>query len=127
MDPDGGGPADTGTSTVTDLVTTTEIKAAILEPKCAFAGCHGATMTQGMLDLSGDASSIEARIIDARSPTAICNGRTLVVAGNPDRSLMFVKLSMTATLCGTRMPQGPELSVAEKDMMRQWIIDLGVP
>jgi len=128
-DLDGGsGSCDSGTSTsMPMLVTTAQIQASIITPKCAFPGCHGAMATQGMLDMSGAPGDVETRIVDVRSMTALCRNRTMVKPGDPDNSLMYLKLTTSATLCGDRMPQGGELTPAEKTMMRQWIIDLGVP
>ena len=109
-------------------VTTSQVQASIIAPKCsAFAGCHGSQATQASLDMSVSAEALEARLIDVRSTTALCRGRTFVKRGDPDQSLLFVKLTTTATLCGDRMPQGSELSAPEKAMMRQWLVDLGAP
>src|SRR5579859_1375966 len=51
-----------------------------------------------------------------------CRGRRLVVRGDPEGSLLYLKVSMDPPLCGSRMPAlGATLAGEEIDLIRAWI------
>jgi uncharacterized membrane protein len=51
--------------------------------------------------------------------TGSCSGRNYVVKGNPDSSLIYLKI--TNPPCGSKMPQGGSLSQSEIDTIKNWI------
>jgi uncharacterized membrane protein len=52
--------------------------------------------------------------------TGSCSGRNYVVKGNPDSSLIYLKI--TNPPCGSKMPQGGSLSQGEIDTIKNWIL-----
>jgi hypothetical protein len=51
-----------------------------------------------------------------------CGGKTYVVAGQPDASLVYDKLANETPSCGVRMPaSGTVLTAAEIATVRGWI------
>ncbi len=117
----------TPTQTV-DLYTTAEIQAEMFTQANKCASCHGpgAGPAFGSLDLSGAPAVLEDRLIEVRSTSMMCRGSMLVVPGDPNRSLMYVKMISTPT-CGASMPLAQPVNMADAEKVRQWIIDLGVP
>jgi hypothetical protein len=101
------------------VVTLTMLKTQIFTPNCAVSGCHsGANPQQGM-NLS--ASQIYTNIVNVSSAEVPSLMR--VLPGNPDNSYLIHKIEGAASV-GARMPLGqPSLTVAEIDMIRQWILD----
>lgn len=123
---------ETCTTTTTtmppDLYTTAEVQQEIFTQVSKCAACHGpgAGPAFGSLDLSGMPSMLEDRLVEVVSASALCAGSKLVVPGQPDRSLMYVKMTATPT-CGASMPLAQPVNNADAAKVRQWIIDLGVP
>jgi hypothetical protein len=110
------------TSTQPTVVTTAQIQTQVFSGKCV--SCHGGTAPLGELDLTGMPLVLEGRIVETLSDTALCRGSRFVVPGQPDRSLMYVKMTDTPT-CGGSMPLGVSVNAADAALVRQWIIDLG--
>ena len=94
---------------------------AIFNANC-LTGCHDAT-ARGGLNLS-DAATSEAQLVDI---DARCNtNEKRVVAGDPDNSVLYQKLSQANPDCGGPMPQGaPMLSVADQNTIADWITSIG--
>ena len=118
---DSGG-TDTGTP-----ATFTEIHTALFPQataaKCDF--CHGQPASQvsnGLLNMgSDDRDAAYAAIVGVTSTSRDCAGQDLVVPGDPDNSVFYVKL-LANPGCGERMPLGGGDLPAEQIMMvRSWI------
>lgn len=87
--------------------------------------CHDRPANQksnGNLPMGHSRDVAYAAIVGKISMSTTCGGgRSLVVPGNPDASLFYVKLGATPT-CGDRMPQGADpLTDPQLAMVRSWI------
>ncbi|MCB9683248.1 MAG: hypothetical protein H6733_17415 [Alphaproteobacteria bacterium] len=91
--------------------------AAAIQTSCL--SCHSAASHLGGLDLETDA---HAALVGVTSATDA--GWTLVTAGAPDTSLLWVKLAgdVPAGLGGS-MPPGRALSSGTVDLVRAWIVE----
>lgn len=114
----------TSTVPVPMVVTTAQLQAQLLVPKCV--SCHSASSPLGDLDLTGAPAVLEGRLVEAQSGTAICNDANFVVPGRPELSLMYIKMTATPT-CGAPMPFGSPVNAADAALMYKWIVDLGTP
>lgn len=91
---------------------------ALVMAKCATAGCHDGQANLGGLDLS---TGWETRVAGQASD---CGGEaTVVVPGDPDASLMYLKVT-DAPPCDSRMPLGPALSADEMKCLYDYIAAL---
>lgn len=82
--------------------------------------CHGAS---GALDLSVATTAYTA-LVGRPTAGATCagGGRVRVVAGDPARSELYLKIAGTPS-CGVAMPRGgPALPAADVDTVRRWIV-----
>jgi hypothetical protein len=107
----------------------------ILAPRCASAtGCHGAEPRGVDLDLSSEAMArlslvgVPASMRADLGASCGASGLTRVVPGDPDASLLVLKLGgepdNPSAGCGDRMPSGASgLSPAAIAAIRQWITD----
>ncbi|AKU94871.1 hypothetical protein AKJ09_01535 [Labilithrix luteola] len=90
--------------------------------QCNF--CHSLPPNEksnGNLSMGEDKASAYAALVGKPSASHSCSGGTLVVAGQPDASLFFQKLSASPA-CGGRMPLGGDpLTPEQLDMIRSWI------
>lgn len=87
---------------------------------CKIDFCHGGG--RAGLDMSSREAAYRTLVDMPSSPTAACGmlGKKRVVAGEPEESLLFLKLDINAP-CGQQMPPGgvlPESSVQE---IHDWI------
>ena len=86
--------------------------------------CHGLpanVITNGNLFMGTDKAAAYAGLVGKASTSLHCKGRSIVVPGDPDTSLFFLKLSPNAP-CGSRMPLGGDLlSDDAREMVRSWI------
>ena len=109
--------------------TLSELQEDILTPSCALEGCHSAFLPARDLDLS-EGVSYEA-LVDAPSQEP---GYTLVVPGDPERSLLYQVLlddiygdgEESAASLGQMPPQvgnSAGLSQQHKAAVRSWIAD----
>ena len=91
-------------------------------PRCTF--CHGLPAndrSNGNLGVGADKATAYAAIVGKTSTSSACGSRAIVVPGNPDQSLFYLKLSENP-VCGSRMPLGGDLLTdAEREMVRSWI------
>src|SRR5262249_25953466 len=68
---------------------------------CATMGCHSTDSMTANLDL--ESPGIVARLSGKPATTVPCFDQTLLVAGDPSRSLVYRKLT-DPPVCGQRMP-----------------------
>ena len=87
----------------------------IFAKSCATSQCHDSKNPAGGLDLQSP--GVEGRLLALAS--AGCSEATVRVApGDPDHSLLYLKVSSDTPACGgLRMPQGGKLSDAEIDQI----------
>lgn len=92
---------------------------------CASARCHSAGEAAGELLLSeGPSRALEALVeVPARGVQCAPTGMPLIVPGDPDASLLWLKVSRaSASVCGNRMPSsGSLLSEQQRCALREWI------
>jgi hypothetical protein len=89
----------------------------VLVTSCIGTSCHNAKDMALGLDL--ETSGIGSRLKD--KVTIACDGKTLVVPGDPDASALYGKLTDTPP-CGSRMPLGqPALYPEDLEIIRVWI------
>lgn len=108
----------------------------ILIPSCARSRCHDSSEPAADLTLSGPidgATGREARLAvmstvlssltTGQAMDTQCRGRALLVAGDPLRSLLYQKVSLSSQdVCGSRMPlAGNPLSDQRLCAIREWI------
>jgi hypothetical protein len=97
---------------------------AITPAKCNF--CHSQPSSQisnGKLHTGteGDVAAAYAALVGQTSTSKDCAGKSLVVPGKPEESLLYTKLTATPP-CGARMPfGGGALPEAQLEMVRSWI------
>jgi hypothetical protein len=86
---------------------------------CAVSGCHGGAGAQYGLQLDpGFSAGNLINVPSGQDPNLI-----RVVPGDPDASFLIQKLDGTQTV-GARMPDnGPYLTTAKINVIRQWIQD----
>lgn len=95
-----------------------DVPSAVLAPKCATAGCHGATAPAGALDLAS--LNLASRLAGKTAS----NGALLVDPASPDTSVLLAKTS-AAPPFGARMPiGGAPLDDATRACVRAWIASL---
>jgi hypothetical protein len=86
--------------------------------------CHALPandVSNGNLMMGADKASAYAALVGKTSMSSRCMSRPLVVAGQPEMSLMLLKLSENPP-CGSRMPLGGSvLSSEQLDKIRGWI------
>jgi mono/diheme cytochrome c family protein len=73
-----------------------------------------------------DGAGTYAALVDAPAASSACAGRTYVMKGSPELSLLYDKLANPTPACGARMPLGGELAPAQLETVREWIA-LGAP
>jgi hypothetical protein len=103
--------------------------AAILMSNCTTAMCHDGAAGSTKTDLRNN-SGLRGRIVSVTDsklgPT--CNGKTIIVPGQPTMSLLYQKVSGTGipSGCGDKMPdecpsKRPCLTTAQVETIRDWI------
>ncbi|MCF8257230.1 MAG: T9SS type A sorting domain-containing protein [Flavobacteriales bacterium] len=103
----------------------------VLQTNCT-VGCHSGASPSAQLDLSGDAASVYAALINVSplNPAAGAAGWKLVDPGYPERSFLFAKVAhdidpmdhLTLAM-GNPMPSGqPALPYRDIELIRQWIL-----
>ncbi len=80
--------------------------------------CHTA-IDSGGLDLQS-ADVAFGELVGQKSQTEDCEGRDLVVPGNPEESLLYQKVA-EVNLCGPAMPMTEPLTAEEIALIRDWI------
>lgn len=87
---------------------------------CAGAGCHDSTSRQGDLDLSEGSAYDSLHEAPCSDPAAAADGILRVTPGDPDRSLLYLKLVEPVGYGGVMPPWGAP-DAATVDLVRQWI------
>jgi hypothetical protein len=90
--------------------------------RCNF--CHSmraSDTSNGKLSMGSDKAAAYAALVGKTSTSSMCMGKPLVVAKQPDMSLLVQKVLETPP-CGSRMPVGGmQLSDTQVAMIRSWI------
>ncbi|CAN93087.1 hypothetical protein predicted by Glimmer/Critica [Sorangium cellulosum So ce56] len=92
---------------------------ALVMARCATSGCHDAESKQSGLSLAAGWETAVA----AQNASAPCGGGPLLVPGDPDASLIYVKVTDDPT-CNNRMPLGPMLNADEMKCLYDYIAAL---
>jgi hypothetical protein len=90
----------------------------LLQEHCGPCGCHSGTAPAGQLDLKS--SGIATRLADMKAHTSACSGRMLIDTKDPDKSIIYGKLTDPPT-CGLRMPVGMPLSDDQIECVRAFV------
>ncbi len=100
--------------------TFTAVYGEILSPVCAGPFCHGAGNDFLLMSSKGVAYSATVGAI-ARGPACADSGLTIIQPGDPDASLLYLKV--TDPPCGNKMPAAyePFLDARQTEQVRQWI------
>ena len=115
----GDGAKDSGDTGSPSGPSFTRIKAEILTPSCALAGCHaaGGAVNNGMELVEGNE---HPALVDAES--LFKTGAILVIPNDSDGSYVVQKLEDQDDIVGFFMPYGPFPLEAEYiQLMRDWI------
>jgi len=92
------------------------------ESRCNF--CHSMPASQvsnGMFHTGKDRAETYAALLGSTSASMACAGRDVVVPGEPDQSLLVLKVSGPPP-CGNRMPLGGKaLSSAQIQLIKSWV------
>lgn len=94
---------------------------AIFQSSCAASVCHDQSQPAAGLDLSG--ADPAGQLVGV--PSALCPDETRVVAGDPEASYLWAKLTESMPACGEPMPVGTSLSAEEITCIQEWIVGLG--
>lgn len=91
---------------------------------CMFAACHGGppdpAVNGGLQIKAGDKAGAYKNLVDAKSPGAVCSGKTYVIPGDSAGSLLVQKLA-DAPPCGAKMPIGSPLTAAQVAQIAKWV------
>jgi hypothetical protein len=96
----------------------------IFNKSCAFSSCHGATGHRGNMILT-EGQAYE-QIVNVKC--SIDEGKTVqryrIAPGDPNNSMMYIKLTHPGPDEGDKMPQGTEtgLDPSKIDLLRRWIL-----
>jgi hypothetical protein len=94
--------------------------AEVFTPSCAFVFCHGGT--DDFLSMATQSVAYEAMVgAISHGPECGSTGLTIVQPGDPDASLLYLKV--TSPPCGNKMPAmyGLVLDDRELAQIKQWI------
>ncbi len=91
----------------------------IFQKTCGLAGCHAAGSPQ--VDLAS--AGVAARLVDRKSTSATCGGRTYIDTSG-GASLLLGKLGSSPP-CGVQMPFGGVLSATDTKCLSDWVQALG--
>jgi hypothetical protein len=117
----------------------TEVYKKIIQPTCSSAFCHysGVGIRYSALDLSSQTVAYW-NLVDQPCMGASCYMMgTRVVAGHPENSIMYLKVSQATPPCGSRMPadtatlqatgsamfSGTALTADQQQLIYNWIKD----
>ena len=92
----------------------------IFQANCTQSICHDASQPAGELDLSS--ADPAGQMLNVGS--SLCTDQVRLVAGDPNRSLLWLKLTGQAPDCGDPMPIGGTLSATDLGCIEQWITNL---
>lgn len=88
---------------------------------CKLANCHGKGVAG--VDMSSMQAAYNSLVNQPSDPSRPCadQGYERVVPGEPEASLMYLKLNIRPP-CGQQMPPGGQLSERARDRVRDWIL-----
>ena len=92
------------------------IQEKIFTPSCAFSSCHDAVSPENELDLTKD--NAYTSLMQGASPDTYV---ARVVAGEPDKSLLYLSLVGQTPEDIRAMPLGGVLDQSEIDAIKAWI------
>lgn len=92
---------------------------------CGGLSCHSGTAAGFKLTTT---SQLYPLLVGAKATGPGCemSGLDRIVPGDPDNSLLFLKISATPPPCGKAMPEDNPLDAAKIDLVRSWI-EAGAP
>ncbi len=98
----------------------------IIATTCALSSCHDDASPEGDLDMSSDTAAFANLLgqLAQGSDTCRLEGRTRLVAGDPQTSLIYLKVSAASSedVCGSKMPlAGNPLTDQRLCAIREWI------
>lgn len=115
---------NTGTSTGTTTATVTgptfkEVYEGILVPRtCTSAYCHGSYGGGALNDMHATYVGITNLVADGPG----CGNTKVVVPGDADHSMLYLKVALPVPPCGKRMPADAlALTTPEIELIRDWI------
>jgi cytochrome c5 len=87
---------------------------------CRVVNCHGGG-TAGV-DMTSKDAAWDSLVHQPANPKGMCAqlGKERIVPGQPDESLLYLKLDINAP-CGQQMPAGGQLSQKARDRIKTWI------
>jgi hypothetical protein len=120
-------PEGDGTYLPTELYTGTfdRIAQTIFAPSCAIGGCHDSDSSAGELILLPNAAYSQIVGVAPTNPQASNDGLQRIFPGDPDLSLLYLKIDHTAEAAGygPNMPLlDPQLPSEMIELVRLWII-----
>jgi hypothetical protein len=86
--------------------------------------CHGGAANPSLNGNFGGLNTKEAAytaLVGKMAVGAMCTGKTYVVAGQPEMSLLYQKVA-SAPMCGMRMPPGGMLAADKVELLKTWIM-----
>ena len=98
-----------------------EIEKNVFVPKCG--ACHGPVPILSKLDLTSP--GVVARVVNAMTDSAStgkCQGKVLLVPGDPLGSLFVEKVASETPACGVRMPMAMPVEQAVIDCVKRWAV-----
>lgn len=109
-----GGATGPGTATIAGP-SFEEVYEGVLAPRsCTSLYCHAS--------FGGDMHATYLQLLGGVAEGDGCGGAKLVIPGDPEQSMLYLKVSMAKPPCGERMPfAGVVLPAAETDLIRAWI------
>jgi outer membrane protein assembly factor BamB len=108
--------ASTGPATFSSIYTD------ILMRRCAGPLCHGGAPGGSLNVMGADAKAARASLVGKAASGSGCSSSTvpIVTAGNPDQSLLYLKLTGNPP-CGGKMPPTGAIPAAELERIKMWI------
>lgn len=93
----------------------TEVYAKVIQPTCASSFCHynGVGIRYSALDMSSQVYAYWSLVGQPCAGPSCSQNGTRVIPGNPDASIMYLKVSQTMPPCGSRMPADPAVLTAQ--------------
>lgn len=119
----GGDDGDDGGSNVPTKPSFTRVTKEVITFKtCGGPLCHDSSAVAGFA--LGSRDQLHATLVGqkAAGPECATSGLDRVVPGDPDSSLLYLKLS-SAPPCGEPMPLMNPLEVSQVELVRQWIAE----
>jgi hypothetical protein len=121
----------------------TEVYTQVIQPNCTNAFCHYQYVgtRYGALDMSSQVDAYWS-LVDQLCVGAACsgNGNRRVIPGDPEDSIMYLKVSQASPPCGVQMPadvgaltqmgsaafSGTALTADQQNLIYNWILE-GAP